>query len=57
MICNLFIQTLSVHRCRRMYSDIEERLSDLSTLRHLNMDNAGSLDNVEFFRIKKRLDY
>lgn len=40
-----------------MYSDIEDRLSDLSTLRHLNMDNAASLDNVEFFRLKKRLDY
>ncbi|XP_065368203.1 F-box/LRR-repeat protein 14 [Calliphora vicina] len=51
------LQTLSIYRCRRMYSDIEDRLADLTTLRHLNMDNTGSLDNVEFFRLKKRLDY
>lgn len=51
------LQTLSIYRCRRMYTDIEDRLAVLPTLRHLNMDNAGSLDNVEIFRLKKRLDY
>lgn len=52
-----YLQTLSVHRCRRMYGDIEDRLADLPTLRNLNMDNAATLDNAEIFRLKKRLDY
>ncbi|XP_002061505.3 F-box/LRR-repeat protein 3 [Drosophila willistoni] len=51
------LQTLSIYRCRRMYTDIEERLSGVRTLRHLNMDNLTSIDNAEFFRLKKRLDY
>ncbi|XP_030378361.1 dynein regulatory complex subunit 6 [Scaptodrosophila lebanonensis] len=51
------LQTLSVYRCRRMYTDIEDRLSGVRTLRNLNMDNVASIDNAEFFRLKKRLDY
>ncbi|XP_034652569.1 dynein regulatory complex subunit 6 [Drosophila subobscura] len=51
------LQTLSVYRCRSMYADIEERLSGIRTLRNLNMDNMTSIDNAEFFRLKKRLDY
>ncbi|XP_075165920.1 uncharacterized protein LOC142238220 [Haematobia irritans] len=51
------LQTLSVHRCRRMYGDIEDRLAVVTTLRNLNMDTAGSFDNAEIFRLKKRLDY
>ncbi|XP_017148746.1 SCF E3 ubiquitin ligase complex F-box protein pof2 [Drosophila miranda] len=51
------LQTLSVYRCRSMYADIEERLSGVHTLRNLNMDNMTSIDNADFFRLKKRLDY
>uniref|UniRef100_A0A1I8PYR9 F-box domain-containing protein n=1 Tax=Stomoxys calcitrans TaxID=35570 RepID=A0A1I8PYR9_STOCA len=51
------LQTLSVHRCRHMYGNIEDRLAVLTTLRNLNMDHAGSFDNAEIFRLKKRLDY
>ncbi|XP_061391676.1 uncharacterized protein LOC133327120 [Musca vetustissima] len=51
------LQTLSVYRCRSMYADIEDRLSVLSTLRNLNMDNSRNFDNGEIFRLKKRLDY
>jgi len=40
-----------------MYTDLEERLSGVKTLRNLNMDNLTSIDNAEFFRLKKRLDY
>ncbi|KAH8233107.1 hypothetical protein KR026_004476 [Drosophila bipectinata] len=51
------LQTLSIYRCRNMYSDLEERLSGVRTLRNLNMDNLTTIDNAEFFRLKKRLDY
>ncbi|EDX06245.1 F-box/LRR-repeat protein 2 [Drosophila simulans] len=51
------LQTLSIYRCRSMYQDLEERLSGVKTLRNLNMDNLTSIDNAEFFRLKKRLDY
>ncbi|KAH8390174.1 hypothetical protein KR200_008744 [Drosophila serrata] len=51
------LQTLSIYRCRSMYTDLEERLSGVRTLRNLNMDNLTSIDNAEFFRLKKRLDY
>lgn len=51
------LQTLSIYRCRSMYTDLEERLSGVKTLRNLNMDNLTSIDNAEFFRLKKRLDY
>ncbi|XP_034478186.1 F-box/LRR-repeat protein 20 [Drosophila innubila] len=50
------LQTLSIYRCRSMYTDIEDRLSGLRTLRNLYMDNINSIDNAEFFRLKKRLD-
>lgn len=50
------LQTLSIYRCRRMYTDIEDRLSGVRTLRNLYMDNMNSIDNAEFFRLKKRLD-
>uniref|UniRef100_A0A1A9UFC2 Uncharacterized protein n=1 Tax=Glossina austeni TaxID=7395 RepID=A0A1A9UFC2_GLOAU len=49
--------TLSVHRCRRIYADIEDRLTELSTLHNLNMDNANSMENPELFRLKRRFDY
>ncbi|XP_070139908.1 F-box/LRR-repeat protein fbxl-1 isoform X2 [Drosophila kikkawai] len=51
------LQTLSIYRCRSMYTDLEERLSSVRTLRNLNMDNLTNIDNAEFFRLKKRLDY
>ncbi|XP_017865253.1 PREDICTED: F-box/LRR-repeat protein 13 [Drosophila arizonae] len=50
------LETLSIYRCRRMYTDIEDRLADMRTLRNLHMDNMNSIDNAEFFRLKKRLD-
>ncbi|KAL7737115.1 hypothetical protein ACLKA6_005330 [Drosophila palustris] len=50
------LQTLSIYRCRSMYTDIEDRLSGVRTLRNLYMDNINSIDNAEFFRLKKRLD-
>ncbi|XP_030563428.1 EIN3-binding F-box protein 1 isoform X1 [Drosophila novamexicana] len=50
------LETLSIYRCRRMYTDIEDRMSDVRTLRNLYMDNINSIDNAEFFRLKKRLD-
>ncbi|KAH8299305.1 hypothetical protein KR044_000272, partial [Drosophila immigrans] len=50
------LQTLSIYRCRRMYMDIEDRLSGLQTLRNVYMDNINSIDNAEIFRLKKRLD-
>jgi len=39
-----------------MYTDIEDRVSCVRTLRNLYMDNINSIDNAEFFRLKKRLD-
>uniref|UniRef100_A0A1B0BJ02 Uncharacterized protein n=1 Tax=Glossina palpalis gambiensis TaxID=67801 RepID=A0A1B0BJ02_9MUSC len=32
-----------------LVSGIEDRLSELSTLRNLNMDNANSMENAEHF--------
>ncbi|XP_017836020.1 EIN3-binding F-box protein 2 [Drosophila busckii] len=50
------LQTLTIYRCRRMYTDIEDRLSGVRSLRNLYMDNLNSIDNAEFFRLKKRLN-
>uniref|UniRef100_T1GNE4 F-box domain-containing protein n=1 Tax=Megaselia scalaris TaxID=36166 RepID=T1GNE4_MEGSC len=51
------ILSLSIFRCRCICTDIESRLSSLSSLRTINMDRSGNIDNVEIFRLKRRMDY